>query len=62
MTTPGILIDRTTNCFSYPENIRTEMEEMKTLEWENPTDLQEILREMAEDLAFSENLYGEPAT
>ena len=61
MTTPGILIDRTTNCFSYPENIRDEIEEMKTLEWENPTDLQEILREMAEDLAFSEELYGKPA-
>lgn len=61
MTTPGILIDRTTNCFSYPENIRAEIEEMKTLEWENPTDLQEILREMAEDLAFSEEFYGKPA-
>jgi len=57
----GVLVDRTTGSFSRPEAIKAEMEEMRQELADYPDDLDRLLHSMAEDLAFSESLYGKPA-
>ena len=56
---PGILLDRRTNCFSEPEDILAEMEELREELKDYPEFLEEVLQDMERDLAFARELLEE---
>ena len=48
------------SCFSPPEKLRALLEELRAIKESSPL-LEQTIRSVEDDLAFSESLYGKPA-